>query len=310
MPQTHKKYLLLFVCNLISCYVLSQTFSTGKTLQESKAGFFIERRKDVHIATFNIRSNYGSDSQDWETRLVSLDSLLRMYDFDILGVQEPYKPQIDELMKLHGEVYDYYVVHTGNINSRGVSHSNPVFYRKERFKLLTSGVFWFSEKPDSVGSVSWDASQARNCIWLQLYDRISGIDFFVFNSHFDHKSALARDKSAGLLIEKIKQMAGNKLTICTGDFNTNQTSTAFKTLSTEILIDAHAIAKRIVNDDYKTSHGYKIIPPEPGSSRIDHIFISRKVKPKKIKLWKVCNETFNGKWASDHFPVFIELSLN
>src|SRR5690606_332085 len=111
-----------------------------------------DRGNIIRIATFNIRSNYGSDTQDWGTRLQSLDSLFRIYDFDILGVQEPYQPQIDELMELHGNTYDYYVVGTGNINSRGLSHSNPIFYRKDRFELLQKGVFWFSENPDSVGS--------------------------------------------------------------------------------------------------------------------------------------------------------------
>jgi endonuclease/exonuclease/phosphatase family metal-dependent hydrolase len=233
-----------------------------------------------------------------------------MYDFDILGVQEPYKPQIDELMEFHGNVYDYFVVHTGNINSRGESHSNPIFYRKDRFSLLSSGVFWFSENPDSVGSVSWSASQARNCIWVQLYDRKSGTDFYVFNSHFDHKSVMARDNSAQLLVAKVRQIAGNKLAICTGDFNTKQTTPAFTSLSTGILMDTYAIAQRKENDEYRTSHGYRVIPPEPGSGRIDHIFITRKFKSKKIIQWKICNETFDGNWASDHYPVFIDLRLN
>lgn len=27
-------------------------------------------------------------------------------------------------------------------------HNNPIFYKKERFELLDSGSFWFSETPD------------------------------------------------------------------------------------------------------------------------------------------------------------------
>lgn len=300
------KFLVLL---MISTGILAVEVSSAMLMAcQKKTGSLTDPENSVRIATFNIRSNYGSDTQDWGTRLKSLDSLFRLYKFDIVGVQEPYQPQIDELMQLHGHTYDYYVVHTGNINSRGVSHSNPVFYRKDRYELLERGVFWFSENPDSVGSVSWEASQARNCVWVQLRDRKTGAVFYVFNSHFDHKSTLARNHSAELLVEKVKKIAGKYPVFCTGDFNTRQTTNAFKTLSSGILMDTYSLAKRVENDNYRTSHGYKKIPPEPGAARIDHIFISTRFRNPKVTLWKVCNEDFDGNWASDHFPVYIEMS--
>ena len=303
-----KSNLFTFLMISLGILAVEVCFPTLMACQKHPGGL-PDPGSSVRIATFNIRSNHGSDTQDWGTRRKSLDSLFRMYEFDILGVQEPYQPQIDELMKLHGNTYDNFVVGTGNINSRGLSHSNPIFYRKDRFTLLQSGVFWFSEQPDSLGSVSWEASQARNCVWVQLRDRNTGVSFYLFNSHFDHKSTAARNQSARLLIEKIKQIAGNDTVFCTGDFNTRQTTDAFKTLSSGMLMDAYTAARRVENDNYRTSHGYKNIPPEPNAARIDHIFISRKIKNKQVKFWKVCNETFDGKWASDHFPVYIDLEL-
>ncbi|NGF55246.1 endonuclease/exonuclease/phosphatase family protein [Parapedobacter sp. SGR-10] len=264
----------------------------------------------IRVATYNIRSNFGSDTQDWDTRLTSLDALFQKYDFDIIGVQEPYQRQIDDLMALYEDTYDYYVVHTGNIVVGGVSHSNPVFWRKSRFTLQDQGVFWFSTTPEVEGSVSWDASQARNCVWVKLYDKEYKLSFFVFNVHFDHQSTTARNNSAVLLMNKIKAIAGAHLVICTGDFNTNQNTTAFATLTTSnVLIDTHSIAEKVVNDDYKTSHGYSIIPPEEGSLRIDHVLISE-LFPKKVKLWQCAIDNFDGNWASDHYPVFIDLDLN
>lgn len=292
---------LLYTAKILLMGLSVLLSSVGKLTAQNNA-------KSVRLVTFNIRSNYGSDKQDWKTRLVSLDSMLRMYNFDIIGSQEPYQRQIDELMQLHGNLYDYYVVNATNSSEKPSIHSNPVFYKKERFKLLKSGVFWFSETPDVAGSVSWDASQSRNCNWVELYDKYNKVNFFVFNSHFDHKSTLARNKSAELLIEKVQEIAGKNTVICTGDFNTNQTTSAFAILAGQPLIDAYSVAKKVVNDNYKTNHGYNVMAPAADARRIDHIFISKAIA-QKVSLWKCCIENFGGNWASDHYPVFIDFDF-
>ena len=266
--------------------------------------------ESIRIATYNIRSNGGSDTQDWDTRLASLDSLFQRYDFDIIGSQEPFQRQIDDLMDLHGDVYDYVTFRTGSGGSPVTSHHNPVFWKKDRFSLLDSGMFWFSETPDVQFSISWGASQPRNCIWVKLHDEESNQDFYVFNSHFDHQSTPAKAQSASLLLARVDSIAGDDLAICTGDFNTNQTTQIFANLSTSgVLVDTHTIADSIVNDDYRTSHGYTVIPPAPGSYRIDHILISESFSG-SISLWKCAVDNFGGNWASDHYPVFIDLGLN
>jgi len=262
----------------------------------------------LRVASYNIRSNFGSDTQNWEQRLESLKIQLCTYDFDVFGVQEPYRRQLVEFEQLFGDTYAYFVVEARD-SSKKPAHSNPVYYRKARFELLQSGAFWFSETPDKPGSLSWEASQPRNCVWVQLKDRKTGVRFFVFNSHFDHKSPAARKQSARLLRERIAKIAGSDLVICTGDFNANQTSEPYRILTEAAqLIDTHGVAKKVVNDDYRTSHGYKRIEPAPGSSRIDHIFIS-KANPPTIRLWQCCPDYFDGRWASDHYPVFVDLDF-
>ncbi len=260
----------------------------------------------VRVASYNIRSNYGSDTQDWNVRRAALEVQFLIHDFDIMGVQEPYRRQLDEFEDMIGDTYDYFVVEA---EDEELSHSNPIYYRRSQFELLQSGTFWFSTTPDVPYSVSWNASQPRNCVWVQLEDKKSGVTFFVFNSHFDHASTQAKNNSANLLRARIAAIAGSALVICTGDFNANQTSQAYQNLTgSSGLIDTHAVATRVVNDDYQTSHGYQLIAPAPGSPRIDHIFISR-ANPPLINLWKCSPDYFNGAWASDHYPVFVDLNL-
>src|SRR5690606_9221870 len=81
-----------------------------------------EMESRIRLATYNIRSNGGSDTQDWDTRLGSLDSLFQLYDFDIIGSQEPFQRQIDDLMDLYGSVYDYVTFRTGSGGSPVTSH--------------------------------------------------------------------------------------------------------------------------------------------------------------------------------------------
>ncbi len=264
----------------------------------------------LRLASYNIRSNFGTDSQDWNTRLSSLAAQFREYRFDIIGVQEPYERQIPELLRRLGRDYRHFVVPTRE-NAKGtLPHTNPIFFRKSRFELLRNGAFWYSETPFESGSMSWDASQERNCVWVQLRDKETGVTFFVFNSHFDHKSDEAKRQSAALLRALAPHIAGPHLSFFTGDFNSDQNSEAYQILTQPSrLVDSHAVAQKIVNDDYRTSHGYRVIEPAPGSSRIDHIFLSR-VSPPQVLHWECIADNFKGKWASDHFPVYVDVDLS
>ncbi len=289
---------LVFICLLLAGIVQANPEPTPRSADV------------VRVASYNIRSNFGSDTQDWTVRRAALEIQLGIHDFDVFGVQEPYPRQLTEFAALFGDTYASFVVEARAPGSSQLSHTNPIYYRRAQFDLLQSGAFWFSETPDVPGSESWGTSQPRNCVWVQLKDKKSSVSFFVFNSHFDHQSADARKNSALLLRERITAIAGSALVICTGDFNANQNSEPYRLLTEPSrLIDTHAVATRVVNDDYRTSHGYQLIAPGPDSPRIDHIFISH-ANPPMINLWKCSPDYFDGSWASDHYPVFVDLNLN
>jgi endonuclease/exonuclease/phosphatase family metal-dependent hydrolase len=91
-------------------------------------------------------------------------------------------------------------------------------YRKDKVELLKWGVFWISETPE-VMSKGWDTSQRRICTWGEFKDKASGKKLFYFNTHLDHKSEEAAEKSISLIIKKIQEIAGDNDIYLTGDFN-------------------------------------------------------------------------------------------
>ena len=70
---------------------------------------------------------------------------------------------------------------------------------------MAGETFWLSESPE-MASRGWDAALNRIVTWVHLQDRKSGKEFFHFNTHFDHKGREARENSARLILDKIKEI--------------------------------------------------------------------------------------------------------
>ena len=60
-----------------------------------------------------------------------------------------------------------------------------IFYKKNQLSLLDSGNFWLSPTPERA-SLGWDAACIRICTWGKFQDKVSGKQFYFFNTHMDH----------------------------------------------------------------------------------------------------------------------------
>ena len=140
------------------------------------------------------------------------------------------------------------------------------------------GSFWYSETPSAPGSKGWDSYSPRMCNWVHFRIRANGREFYHFNSHFDHIGTTARAESAKLLVAKVREIAGGKPAFCTGDFNSNQNTEAYKTIAgSGILADSYVRCPSKTNGDWPTYNGYKYISTPPAAaSRIDHVFVTPK----------------------------------
>jgi endonuclease/exonuclease/phosphatase family metal-dependent hydrolase len=254
------------------------------------------------VGTYNLRYQNNYDTGNlWVDRAPVIESLIRFYDFDILGTQEGLIGMINDLSKNLPKYQRYGI---GRDDGKDAGEHSAIFFKKDKFSLLDHGDFWLSETPEKP-SLGWDATCCnRICSWVYLQDKKTGKKIYVFNTHYDYQKDLARNESSKLILKKIKQIAGNERVIFMGDLNGGHESEWYKALAnSEILKDTYEEAKlRLDNNPSYQDFGKAI----SDSEIIDHIFVT---KDFSVKKWGILSNTFHGKYPSDHFPVLAEITL-
>ena len=168
---------------------------------------------------------------------------------------------------------------------------------------MDGGTYWLSETPEKC-SFGWDAVCRRICSWVKLKEGSTGRIFFVFNTHFDHKGKKAREESARLILQKIREIAGNDqpVVLC-GDFNLDPASAPIIMLQKE-LNDTYQASKQPPYGSVATYHGFTY-DNQPGK-RIDYVFVNKKVK---VLRYGVVTDSRDRSFFSDHLPVLVTLQF-
>lgn len=178
--------------------------------------------------------------------------------------------------------------------------SCPIFYLKSRFRLLDSGSFWLSDTPD-VPSFGPGAACRRICTWAKLQNRLTGDVYVHVNSHFDHESEEARAAGAEILHAYIEEHFADVPVVFTADMNATADETAHATMTAN-LQDAALVADKAVT--YGTFHGCS--PETHADYTIDYILCSPDIH---VKSFRVVTKGVDGRFTSDHFPLYADLVL-
>ncbi len=283
-----------FINNLIlSISILLTSFTAcTKPLCEFKA------------ASYNIRYNAASDKDTgngWEERKSSVAKLILSHQIDIIGTQEGDTQQLKDLAKLMPEYTYIYHPYGG---SDGNLHTCAIFYKTSMFEVLEDGVFWYSETPEKR-SIGWDATDLRICHWGKFREKQSDKIFFLFNSHFYWRYKTAKANSGNVLAYKVQEIAGNAPVICTGDFNSTDTTPQIKKIL-ETLQDAYRISEQTPTGPYDTDLGGGNFKGE-ARGRIDFIFVSPNIRI--LDYTTLTDKRENGHYPSDHFPVVCRINV-
>jgi endonuclease/exonuclease/phosphatase family metal-dependent hydrolase len=255
----------------------------------------------ITIGTYNIRyDNPGDTGNRWVDRAPVVSNLIRFHDFDLFGIQEGLKNQVDDIATALPE-YDHYG--KGRDDGKDAGEHSTIFYKKDRFKVLKSGDFWLSETPDKPGK-GWDATCCnRICSWLHLEDKKTKKQFYAFNVHFDHQGVVARRESSKLIIAKIKEIAGQAPVLFTGDLNGGRDTEWYQSLATSgLLTDVFTKVKF----PYANNSSFNSFRTPRGKTVIDHIFMTKQFTASK---WGILTDSYYGKYPSDHFPVLAVVEL-
>jgi endonuclease/exonuclease/phosphatase family metal-dependent hydrolase len=273
-----------------------RSFTIGILLSILLVSCVTEESRDIDVITFNIRLDTPLDSNNaWPNRAPLVAGFINEQAPDLLGMQEVLYHQY---MYLDSALTGYGSVAAGRDDGMKHGEASPVFYRRGRFSPLASGTFWLSSTPDVPGSVGWGAALTRVATWVRLYDKTVKDTLLYMNTHFDHISDSARVMSSGVLLEKLKELAGDNNFVITGDFNALPESLAITRMTEgDYAVDSYTISETPPAGETYTFNGWK---DTAGDNRIDYIFIRQGMKVRSHETFKVIED---GIFISDHWPV-------
>lgn len=251
---------------------------------------------ELRVLTFNIRYDRPDPGvRAWTERREAVAAIIREHA-DVAGLQEVLPNQRQELVERCPE---FAFVGVGREpDDRG--ESSPVLYRRDRFALLDSGTFWFSDTPAVVGSKSWGNDIPRICSWAKLRVVQGGAEFWFFNVHLDHRSQPSRERSAALLLERIAARAGQEPAVVTGDFNATPENAAIQAMvrAPSPLASIYTLAGIPAAGTFHDFTG------QPGPGAIDFIFLDPAAW--KVSVAEILTSQLPKHpeaWPWDHFPV-------
>lgn len=256
----------------------------------------------INVLTYNIKYDNVTDTvNNWNDRKADMVKLLEHYKPEIIGMQEVLDNQLVYLVE---NLQNFKAIGVGREDGKKKGEFSPILYDTTQNKLLESRTFWLSETPDKV-SVGWDAALERICTYALFEEVKTQQRFWVFNTHFDHKGSVARERSAELIVSKINEMNTERLpVILMGDLNLTPDEAPIQFLR-NALSDGQAASTRAFYGPTGTFNGFqqdKIL-----SDRIDYIF----VHDFKVNSYMHIDDRMeNNKHISDHLPVIIKLSIN
>lgn len=262
----------------------------------------------MKVITFNLRAQTDADGANaWRLRKEAAVRLIRSERPAVLGTQEGTE---EMLAYLDGRLPEYIRLGASR-RGRGAGEHSAVYVRRDAATIVDSGDFWLSDKPHVPGSRSFGNRIPAVATWVRL--RLAGGDqeWLICNTHLDHESAAARERSAVLIDETLRELSAGPAVLM-GDFNDEPDSLCVSFLTGKRAIggrkgrwrDALEAADERRDADVGTFHAFR---GRPGARRrVDFIFVSPGVRVAWAgPLITPEHEPF----VSDHFPVSARIRL-
>lgn len=255
----------------------------------------------ITTMTFNLRVNVLSDgSNAWPHRKHLAAAVIAEATPDIVGTQEG---TIEMLTNLDEALPAYRRFGAGRTGVESdYDEFCAIFYRHDTVTLLEQGQFWLSESPEVPGSISWDSSLPRICTWgLFQSKENAGQRFYVMNTHFDHMGVVARQQSAKLILDHMRQLRDKEQipVILMGDLNASPDQPEIELLE-QLLNSAYSLLHEPVGC---TFHDFK---GDTEGEPIDYIFTTSDIQMIETQVYR---DQLEGAYPSDHYAVSVNLKL-
>ena len=254
--------------------------------------------QELRVMTFNVRFPNPDDGANvWAKRRALFVKVVRQARPDVLGTQELFQSQADDLVRALPQ-YRWFG------RDRFGSHANEhmgIFYRIDHLRLVSHGDFWLSDTPDVPGSMAWGATLPRMVNWgVSETHGKTPYRFLMLDTHFanrDDEDEEARRRSAKLIVALLPNLARGLSVVLTGDFNATPDSDAHRQLAS-VLTDVWATAPRRTGPA-GTFHDFTGKP----QAMIDYIMV-RGFTPLRAAVLTTHEDS---RYPSDHFPIIATL---
>lgn len=270
----------------------------------------------LKVGTYNIRfAGASGDSgwKDWSQRKTYVAQTITSYDYDIIGLNECRGAvQLADMQDMLGDTFDFVLY--SDLQYPG--SYNPILYKKDKFNLLNSGVFFLNANDLTKPFISWDNSgNYRFTVYAKLQVKETGEILYYFQTHLDHFGETARNEQARINMEQVRKIAGSYPAIVCGDHNATKSRIPFYNMMLSYMQDSRNSATTKINVssgdgtlNKRTVDG-KIMwdPTFKTGSRLDYIWI----RGMAATEYRHIDDTFgNAECPSDHIAIQATVTLN
>lgn len=270
------------------------------------ASFHTDAQTPLGVMTFNIRTaNIPDGDNAWTLRKDLVAETIERFAPQVAGLQEVVGEQIAFLSSRLRD-YRWLGIDRALNNGQGLSEFTPIFYRHAELSPIESGNFWLSLPPDMSATPDQRGRATRIVTWAHFHHHPTNRQIYVFNTHFSPRGGDGHVGAARVLRERIRTVPASSLVIVTGDFNAAaETTDAWRELTSDGLQDVWVSApERRGPTATMGSFG----PPRDGdSARIDWILVGPSLRARSVET---VLHNAQGRYPSDHFPVFARLDLD
>ncbi len=261
---------------------------------------------ELDLLTFNIRHDNPKDGENaWPKRKAMVGEWLKAEAPDVVGLQEALRHQIDDLLEALPTYAEYGV---GRDDGKRRGEHCTIFYKTDRFGIdeTEHGTFWLSDTPEVVASKTWGNGVTRICTWARLVDKETMRGFYVYNTHWDHRSQPSRDGAAKQVAERIAARKHKaEPVVLMGDFNADEANPAVLALKGGELKFVDTF--REVHPEEKKVGSFSAFRGAETGRKIDHVFVLPETA--EVVSAEIVRYNREGRYLSDHYPVRARLKF-
>jgi endonuclease/exonuclease/phosphatase family metal-dependent hydrolase len=255
----------------------------------------------IKLMSFNIRYGLADDGENrWERRKSLVVDRIKVFDPDLLGLQECRDDSQAEFIKASLPEYEFLGVPRGGDSSTAPEMA-PILFKRPAFQIKQWDAFWLSETPHIPGSQSWGSVFPRTVTWADLNHAASHRSLVFVNTHFDYEPS-AIQGSAHMLMEWIDDAIDHHPLLITGDFNTDKSSSAYRQLTSgDPLLQDVVRTGMGTQENEGTFHGFGT---ELHPQSIDWMLVSDHFSVLNAEV----DRYYEGNlFPSDHYPITASL---